>query len=220
MVEHLDPFEKTYPIIAEEMPGKGTVYHIYIHTEIGTPSDVQEIVHVLVTAGEDDEAYLYINSPGGQLDATLAICNALEYTQAATVAVLTGTVASAATMIALKCKALFCAANTEFMCHNYSGGIGGKGGEIASQYEFSKKRMPKLMHNMYRDFLTDDEIEQLRIDQDKYLDADEVMDRFENLVQARAAQAEQEAKAERDEQIEQLAEHIKLLQKELETLKA
>ena len=69
--------------------------------------------------------------------------------QAEIVGVLSGTVASAATMIALHCDKLEIAEYTAFMIHSASGGISGKSHETKAYMEFNDILLKELFNKIY-----------------------------------------------------------------------
>lgn len=102
-------------------------FHVYINDVIEGASTYNELYYKLRTASENDTFELYICTPGGLLDAALTLVNELKLTKAHTRAHISGTVASAGTIITLACKEVVVAPHTAFMIHNYSGGLHGKG---------------------------------------------------------------------------------------------
>ncbi len=99
----------------------------YITDEISEPSDYNELCYLLNVASPAETFYLHINTPGGIIDSAFHLIDAIETSAARVIAILTGTVASAGTIITLACDDIQVAAHTTWMSHNYSGGISGKG---------------------------------------------------------------------------------------------
>ena len=99
----------------------------YITNEIVEPSFYNELVYLLSTASAAETFYLHINTPGGIIDSAFHLVDAIENSQARVIGCLTGTIASAGTIIALACDDLVIAKHTAWMSHNYSGGAYGKG---------------------------------------------------------------------------------------------
>lgn len=104
-----------------------TGYRIYITDEIESPSVYNEAYNVIRNAERHETIELIINTPGGVIDAALMLVDALNLTKAKTIAHLSGTVASAGTIISLACSKLEISDSTIFMIHNYSAGTSGKG---------------------------------------------------------------------------------------------
>lgn len=151
----------------------------YITAEIVDPIEYNELCHMIRNATSKEVIRLHINTPGGRLDSSSMIIDAIGQSEAYVIGVLSGTVASAGTMIALACDELECSSYLEFMIHYFSGGTGGKGNEIKAHSSFINKHMPMVFKKMYAGFLTDKEIEDVIEGKDIWLNGDEVMERFE-----------------------------------------
>ena len=65
------------------------------------------------------------------------------------------------------------------MFHNYSGGTIGKGGEMADQIIFEKNWSEEMMKEIYKDFLTEKEIDLMLNGKDLWMSGTEVADRLE-----------------------------------------
>lgn len=100
---------------------------MFLSGPIEEPFNYNEACYLLETADEDTTVDLYINCPGGVIDSAFMLINAIKRCKAKVIGHLTGTVASAGTIIALSCDELDVAPHLSFMIHNYSGGIQGKG---------------------------------------------------------------------------------------------
>ena len=151
----------------------------YITAEIVDPIEYNELCHMIRNATSKEVIRLHINTPGGRLDSSSMIIDAIGQSEAYVIGVLSGTVASAGTMIALACDELECSSYLEFMIHYFSGGTGGKGNEIKAHSSFINKHMPMVFKKMYAGFLTDKEIEDVIEGKDIWLNGNEVMERFE-----------------------------------------
>lgn len=108
------------PIVQE----KNTT-NAYITNSIEDPDIYNELCYLLQNATETDVFNIHLNTPGGQIDSAFMVVDAIKNSKAKTTACLSGTVASAGTIIALACNDLIVADHTAFMVHNYTGGIAG-----------------------------------------------------------------------------------------------
>src|SRR5699024_7988804 len=81
----------------------GNKVNIYIREDIRDFSQYVEIIEGIHSLGEDDEVKIYLNSPGGRLDVTAEICDAIKNSPAHFTAVPIFHNASASTIIALSC---------------------------------------------------------------------------------------------------------------------
>lgn len=103
----------------------GNTTHIYLTDTIDSPMYYNEVCYRLIHAQPYETFVLNLNTPGGDLDSAIMLLDALSRTKAHTIADLTGSVASAGTMITMGCKALQVARFTSFMIHNYSAQVAG-----------------------------------------------------------------------------------------------
>lgn len=153
---------------------------VYINTNIDEPSCYSEICYILSTLTEDETVYFHINTPGGILDSAFQLVDAIKRCRATTVAKLTGTVASAGTIIALSCDKLIVAEHTSFMIHNYSSSSGyAKGHELKARQEHIDKSTNDAFKEFYSGFLTDKEVKEVINGKDIWLTADEVRMRWQ-----------------------------------------
>lgn len=158
---------------------------IYLTDEIGVPFNYNELTYCIKNAPADYDIRLHISTPGGVIDGALFIVDAINKTPATVTAFLTGTVASAGTIIALACDNVVASAHLSFMIHNYSGILQGKGSEMKAHQEFVDKNLNNAFTDYYEGFLTTQEIESVIDGKDIWLGTEEVKERWENRKQAR-----------------------------------
>ena len=157
----------------------GRHYDVYITDEIAEPSEYSELIHTLKNAYESDTFVLHINSPGGVLDSALSLISALSNTKAKTKASISGTVASAATIITLACDELEVADYTNWMSHNYSGGLHGKGHEMKAYQTYIDKELNTAFHEIHKGFFTEKEITDMIDGKDHWMGKDEILRRWD-----------------------------------------
>ena len=151
---------------------------VYLTDVIEAPPLYNELCYKLDNASPAEEFFIYINTPGGILDAAIMTVNSIKNTAANTTARLSGTVASAGTIIALACKNVEVADHTAFMIHNYSGGLFGKGHELKAHQEFVDANLNKSFSSFYEGFLTPAEIKRVIDGKDYWMNKDEVLSRL------------------------------------------
>lgn len=172
-----DIWDEVVPIVSSE----DEVNHsVYINDEIGDPGNYSKLIQFLSMLDVDDTVKFHINSPGGIIDSGFMIIDAIDKCKAHTIAVLTGSVASAATVITLACDEIEVADYTSFMIHAASGGYGGKMHETKAYVEFSNRELTNALTSIYKGFLTDEEILQVLDGKDIWLNKAEVLERWEN----------------------------------------
>lgn len=155
----------------------------YICDGINEPWDYAELYHTLMNAEEHESFTLYINTPGGMIDSAFMIIDAIKKSKATVTGYLTGTVASAGTMIALACNKLQIADHTSFMIHNYSAGMMGKGHEMKARQEFTDKSLNEAFKAFYQGFLSEKEMEEVIDGKDLWMGKDEVLDRWNTRIE-------------------------------------
>lgn len=160
--------------------------HVYITDEISSPSDYAELCHMLRAAPKGHTFHLHINTPGGILDSAFMIVDAIKNTPAHVVAHLTGTVASAGTIISLACNELHIANHTAYMIHNYSSGTFGKGHELKSRQKFTDDSLEEAFKELYLGFLTKEEMQEVIDGKDLWMGAEEVRGRWANKLASKA----------------------------------
>lgn len=116
------PFEDYVPVI-QSQDGRETF--VYLTDYISYPSEYNKMCYVLDTAKPGDVVTIHINNGGGSIDSAFQIINSMKNSKAHIIGKLSGTVASASTVISLYCHELIVADFTSFMIHNYSGGVVG-----------------------------------------------------------------------------------------------
>ena len=172
-------WDKQTPIVS-----KGKVVTVFLNDEIYEPGAYNELCYTLENTVAD-EVRLYMNNGGGQVDSMLSIIASMERCGCEITGVLSGTVASAATMIALKCDKLEVADYTSWLTHYYSGGTGGKGNEIKAKHDFESIEIPKLFKQIHKDFLTPSEITRVIDGKDIWLNKDQILERFARMKDAK-----------------------------------
>ena len=156
-------------------------YEFNLDEDIKEPSYYRNLIEVLNNATEQDLVVLNINSGGGHLDSAISIIDALRNTRANTLAWISGSACSAAGIIALSCENLEVGEFATLMCHNSQYGVGGYTTDIKDRAVFEHKMISKIMHSVYKHFLSVDEVEAVLSNKTIWLDADEIVERFTKM---------------------------------------
>lgn len=157
------------------------VYEFYLSGEIESSEEYVEWFDTIRHAGENDVIKIYINSPGGDVFTSVQFMRVLQESAATVVVSVEGLCASAATMIMLCADTIEISEHSTFMIHNYSGGTFGKGGEMLDQLQHERKWSEKLLRQVYKDFLTEDEIQSVLNNKDIWMDGEEVAERMKKI---------------------------------------
>lgn len=155
-----------------------TIHHFYIIDEIGEPDRYLDLINILKTAEQHDTIFIYLNTPGGHLNTVVQIISAMKQSNATVITSIEGEVCSAGTLIFLSGNKYIINPNSTFMVHNYSGGVIGKGHEIASQSKYRGEYAKELMNDVYKDFLTQQEIDDVLNGKDIWLSSKDVIKRL------------------------------------------
>lgn len=174
-------------------------YELYITGEIDDPSQYIVWFDLIRHAEENDIVKIYINSYGGDLFTAIQFMRVLAETRALTIASVEGACMSAATMIFICCEQFEVTPHSVFMFHNYSGGTIGKGGEMIDQLLHERKWSENLMKEVYKNFLTTEEIENMLNNKDYWMDGLEVIGRLEKRQQLMLKEVEKNEKASKTE---------------------
>lgn len=155
-----------------------TIHHFYITDEIVDPDKYLDLINILKTAEQHDTIFLYLNTPGGWLNTAIQIMSAMKQSNATVITSMEGEVCSAGTMIFLSGDKYIINPNSTFMIHNYSAWIGGKGNEVAAHAKYREEFAKELMNDVYKDFLTATEINDVLEGKDIWLSSKSVIKRL------------------------------------------
>lgn len=166
-------------------------HSFYLSGEVKEPEEYIEWFDTIRNAGPDDDVIIHINSMGGNLDTALQFIRVLGETQACVTTSIEGSCMSAATMIFLQGQNFQISPFSLVMCHNYSGGAFGKGGEIYDNIVYERNWSKDFLHEVYKDFLTEAEINSMLDNKDLWLTHKDVEERCRNLMKKRMARAKE-----------------------------
>ncbi len=159
-----------------------SIHHYYINGEITEKVDrYVDMLNTLKIAEAHDKIFIYLNTPGGDVNTTIQIISAMKISAAEVTTVIEGEVCSAGTFIFLAGDNYIVNENCSFMIHNYSHGMYGKGAEVASRIKFSEQYFRELAKSVYKTFLTDEEIQKICEDKDIWMGSKELTERLRKL---------------------------------------
>ena len=165
--------------------GELTQLNIYLNNEIESPNYYVEVLNMLRTASPKDSVTMYINSPGGHLDTTIQLLNAMDECEAQVTTVLDGIAHSAASLLFLNGDNLMIYKYASMMCHMYSSLTFGKAHELKAQVDFSQHLYRDMMSELYGGFLTEDEIKEMFEGKDFWFNSKDIAKRIVKLRQFR-----------------------------------
>lgn len=147
-------------------------YDIYFDNAFAhNPKEYRDVLHLLKTLEESNFVTLHLASFGGSCHLGFQICHAVKDCLANTLIIVEQPCYSMGAILSCCAKNLVMKPGTFLMFHNYSGGNYGKGAEFLE----GVKNQDKWLHDSFKyfasPFLTDDELNKLRHDQDIYIHA-------------------------------------------------
>jgi ATP-dependent Clp protease protease subunit len=156
---------------------------VYLTGAIDEPFNYNEMCYLLTTADEGTTVDLYLNTPGGIIDSAFMVANAIKTSKATVTAHLSGTVASAGTLITMACDKVSITPHLSFMIHNYSGGMAGKGHEMKARQKFTDDHLNEAFKSFYTGFLSEDEMDKVIEGTDLWMGTEEVQERWNSRVE-------------------------------------
>ena len=159
-----------------------TGYKIYLADQIGSPDFYNELCYTIEEAQPHEVIYIYLNTPGGSADAAFAISDSIKRSPARVIARLSGTVASAGTIITMACDDIEVGEGLTFMIHNYSASYSGKAHELKQLQKFAEEELTNHFRTVYQGFLTEDELDSVVDGNDHYMGSVDVRQRWANYL--------------------------------------
>jgi ATP-dependent protease ClpP protease subunit len=144
------------------------------------PGEYAEVCYNLSKAYTEDTFTFHINNGGGVVDSAFMIADAMKKSKATVHGKLSGTVASASTVLTLACDTIEIAPFTQFMIHNYFHGAQGTGNQVKEYVNFTDSEFIKTTKIVYAGFMTPNEMSQVSgDDKELWMNATEVIARWE-----------------------------------------
>ena len=163
-----------------------------IDEQIIAPKYYRNILNAIDGLGEGDAVLIKIDSGGGRLDSTTQIINAIQQTQAHVHVQIEGLAASAASLIALAAPSVSVSPYASMMIHAASFSSFGGQSNVVSHAVFTDNQVKVLMKDIYQDFLTEKEFDDVLKGQEIWMDADEIVERLEKRAELQEKRYKQE----------------------------
>lgn len=164
----------------------------YLDEQIKEAKYYRNWIQSVESLSENDVVYLSVNSYGGYLDGAIAIINAMQSTEANVHVCIDGVAASAASLIALAAPSVSVSPYASMMIHAATFGAFGKQSDVISHASFVDRQVKALMHDIYKDFLTDSEFEEVIMGREIWLDSDEIIERLKKRTELQKLAQEKE----------------------------
>ncbi|WIC39308.1 ATP-dependent protease [Pseudomonas phage LPS-5] len=150
-------------------------YSIVLPYSINKLETLTEELWTLENAGHNDEVHITINGCGGSVETANVLIRAIRECEAPVHARLEGECASAMTAIALACDSVSIDQFTYFMIHAPSFGV------VPADYKnslrnaaFNTEWCDRWLEYVYKDFLTESEMERVKAGEELYIGGDEL----------------------------------------------
>jgi ATP-dependent protease ClpP protease subunit len=163
-------------------------YDIYLDGPIEDPSYYRNAFQVLRNSQEGDLVRLLISSPGGNLNSAIIFKNSIEACRADVVAVIEAEAYSAAGLIALCAPTIEVKPYATLMCHSAAFSSGGIVQNVRDHVDFTSRHAEAVMEEVYKDFLTEEEMSNLRKGCELWFDYEQIGERLEKMFEARETQ--------------------------------
>lgn len=162
---------------------RGYIYHFDFDREIEESEEYTNFFTILREASPEDVVYIHINSPGGRVDTTVQIVNAIATTDATVVTCAEGLVASAAALVFFSGQAFQVGAHCEFLIHTGSCGQFGKLSDHLSAAQFANERIRRFYEDVLGGFLTEEELQAVSRGEEFFLFSEDVAERIQRVIE-------------------------------------
>lgn len=153
---------------------------VFFDKAIGEPHLYRDLINLLYMADENTEFNFFMNTPGGNLSAGMAIIEAMKSSEGMIRAIITGECHSAGSMIALNCQEIIVTDSAHMLVHTGSYGTGGDAHKIQSHVDFSTKMINKILDNTYSGFLSLQELDDVKRGIEFWFDSEEIKTRLDS----------------------------------------
>ncbi len=154
---------------------------IFLYGPIETSFDFADAIEALSRCERDDTVTIYLSSPGGCVSAVDALLHAIKTAQDKGVVVhctASGLCASAATFVLLECTSFELSDGFHALIHNGSLGDGGSYNQFRASTTFYLKYMEERLRDVYKHFLTEEELDQVMDGKDIWLSPEDWIERY------------------------------------------
>lgn len=173
---------------------------VYIDEGFREPKYYRRVADRIASLGANDEVKFIINSPGGRLDGLVTLLDALQQTDANSIAVISGEAHSAASILALNCNQVYVSDYSTMLVHNVSFGAVGKGSDVRDQVKHTLDFSERIFRQTYTGFLSEEEINQVLNGKEIWLVGEEIAERLESKIAYLETQEELQALAKQEKE--------------------
>lgn len=151
---------------------------IYLYSEIIESFKYVDAVDSIINHNAKKMIDVHINSPGGMLDSAIPLIDAMRNRKNIRT-IIDGDASSCAGMLAICVKDVTVMPFAYMLCHAPTCGYEGKAHEIKSWNKYNESYVAQLCYDIYKGFMTEDEIKSMLEGKDYWFDAKEIERRLE-----------------------------------------
>lgn len=149
-------------------------------SDIEEPEYYAEFSDTLISASENDTVSIYFNTDGGSSQTMVQLINLLRNCKAQIDGYLVGSASSAGSFLLLHCDNIFIGDYTEMLIHTVSFGTRGDFPSVNAHVNHIGKQAERLLRETYKYFLTDEELNDVLVNNRQiWLDDEEINRRLE-----------------------------------------
>lgn len=177
-------------------------FPLFVHESIESPTDVVPIVDTLRQLEEGDNVTMYVSGVGGCVSSVDLLIHEMISAQERGVyihCVCTGLLASAFTFVPLYATSFELSEGFHALLHAGSAGMGGTLPEFKASSAFTVKYMESRLRSVYKNFLTEKELDDMLEGKDIWLDAEQWCERFQKRNELMAQEMEGQQECDEDE---------------------
>ncbi len=161
-------------------------HSFYVSGFIDDACNYNDWFEIIRNAGPDDIIRMNINSIGGSYSTALQFRRVMAESMATIECSIEGSCHSAASVIYLSGDSFIVAEGSSMLIHDYSSVVGGKGSEMIRQIQHDKISIDTVFKEVYKGFLTDQEIQNVISGQDLWCDDSAIVERTQKMSEKRA----------------------------------
>jgi ATP-dependent protease ClpP protease subunit len=180
----------------------------YLDSDIEEPSNYRELTQALDSMQEGDHLTIYINCHGGYLHTTSALFASIQVCKGHVHTVLNGVACSGGGIIFLAGHSCEVYPHSTFMAHASLGGVGyQKLPDTTKRIEHDNKQLKAFYEEVYKYFMTEDEIAAMLDGKDFWFDAEELnvrLTRRDTKIQEEMQQAQAQSHKDMEAMFDEL----------------
>lgn len=170
---------------------KAYEFTYYLSDCVQDSHEYHELLQLLDNAGENDLVRLVINNYGGDAGTCVQLVDHIRNCKATVVGILSGSAFSAAGVVFLACDEQVVADHSMLMIHNAVGGASGSFSEMAKKIAAVNKQTELLYQDVFRHFLTEDELLAVARGEEFWFVYTEILERLEKREELLKAEHEE-----------------------------